>query len=93
MANVMLTTLSNPFNPFTQFDEWYDYDVTSGANSAALLARLALTSDEFTDEENDEIIEEACDTICNFDANYIKVTPRTAEILQGKPVPYTAYGS
>ena len=29
MANVMLTTLSNPFNPFTQFDEWYDYDVTS----------------------------------------------------------------
>ena len=56
MANVMLTTLSNPFNPFTQFDEWYDYDVTSGANSAALLARLALTSDEFTDEENDEFI-------------------------------------
>ena len=93
MAKVMLTTLDNPFNPFTQFDEWYDYDVTSCANSMALLSRLALTCDEFTDEENDEIIEEACDTICNLDANYIKVTPEQAAIIAGRPVPYSAYTS
>lgn len=29
----MLTTLDNPFDPFTRFDEWLEYDTTLGYNS------------------------------------------------------------
>lgn len=74
MATTMLTTRDNPFNPFTQFDEWYRYDEFYGHHSCGMLARFAFTSDELTEEENDEIINEAIDEICNFDGNFIKVT-------------------
>ena len=47
----MLTTIDNPFNPFENFDSWFLFDVEKGYNSCAYLARIAKTSDEFTEEE------------------------------------------
>jgi len=41
---VMLTTTDNPYNPFTQFDQWLDYDVTKGYNTCGLLSRIVRTS-------------------------------------------------
>lgn len=46
---VMLTTVDNPFNPFTQFDEWYAWDEQAGYHSSALLARVVVSSDELSD--------------------------------------------
>ena len=74
MATTMLTTRDNPYNPFTEFDKWYDYDEFYGHCSTRMLARFAFTCDEFTEEENDSIINEAIDEIINLDGNYIKVT-------------------
>lgn len=73
MATAMLSTRDNPFNPFTQFDDWYRYDEIYGHHSCGMLARFAFTADELTDEENDEIINEAIDEICSLDGNFIKV--------------------
>ena len=39
-ADVMLTTVDNPYSPFTQFDDWYSYDVLKGHNTCSLLARM-----------------------------------------------------
>lgn len=36
----MLTTIDNPYNPFTHFREWYIYDVKQGYNTCGLIARL-----------------------------------------------------
>ncbi len=36
----LLTTLDNPFNPFTDFANWYQCDVTLGYNTCSLIARL-----------------------------------------------------
>jgi hypothetical protein len=49
----MLTTIDNPYNPFTQYDEWYALDEARGYHSTGLLARYAITSDElsFKDQE------------------------------------------
>lgn len=62
-----LTTFDNPYNPFTQFRKWFLYDTEKGYNSCAYLGRIARTSDEFTDEENNQEIERAIDEIIRYD--------------------------
>ena len=62
-----LTTFDNPYNPFEQFDEWFLYDVEKEYNTCSYLARIARTSDEFTDEENNQEILRAIDEIIRYD--------------------------
>ncbi len=61
----MLTTTDNPFDPFTQFDDWYGYDRSMGYNTPAYLARVLITSDEMSDADIDLAIEYAIDEIVN----------------------------
>lgn len=60
---VAITTIDNPYDPFTQFTEWFNFDVTNGYNSCGLLARIAKTSDAFSNKENADEIEAAIDEI------------------------------
>ena len=72
----MLTTIDNPFNPFDDFTSWFLFDVEKGYNSSAYLARIARTSDQLSDEENNSEIERAIDEIIKYDFMniYKKVT-------------------
>ena len=79
MATKMLTTVDNPYNPFTQFDQWYDYDMLNGHHSCELLSRIALICDEFTDEENRMEIEDAIDEIIENDFMGIYKKVKTGE--------------
>ena len=56
---MMLTTTDNPYNPFTQFDLWFQFDISKGYDTCAFIDRVANTSDELTDKENDKEIENA----------------------------------
>lgn len=67
MAKCALTTVDNPFNPFTQFDQWYRFDSDKGYNSSQYLDRIARTSDQLSDAENDAEIERAIDEIIKYD--------------------------
>lgn len=71
----MLTTVDNPFNPFTHWDEWYEYDESSGYHTNAYLARITSTSDELSDSDNNLAIEYAIDEILkeNITGLYRKV--------------------
>lgn len=73
---VMLTTFDNPFNPFTQFEQWYLFDVDKGYNSSAYLARIAKLDDSMSEKETNEEIERAIDEIIRYDFMniYRKVT-------------------
>lgn len=62
-----LTTFDNPFDPFEQFSDWFRFDVDKGYNSCAYLARIAKTSEQFSDEENNQEIERAIDEIIKHD--------------------------
>lgn len=67
MAVCMLTTMDNPYDPFEQFDEWYSFDMDHGYNSCSYLARIARTSGQLTDAENDREVERAIDEIIKYD--------------------------
>ena len=64
---VMLTTIDNPFDPFEQFDSWFLFDVEKGYNSCDYLGRIAKTSEQLSDEENNEEVERAIDEIIKYD--------------------------
>lgn len=63
----MLTTVDNPYSPFTQFDKWFAFDIQKGYNSCGLLARIAQTSDAMSDAEQAQEISEAIDFIVQHD--------------------------
>mgnify|MGYP003539505677 CR=1 FL=1 len=65
--NVMLSTIDNPYDPFDDFKNWFLFDVQHGYNSCAYLARIAQTSEQFTEKENFEEIEKAIDEIIELD--------------------------
>lgn len=62
----MLTTVDNPYDPFTQFDEWYEFDRLKGYDTCGYLARIARTSSKLSDELNQLAINDAIDEICNY---------------------------
>lgn len=64
---VMLTTVDNPYNPFTHYDDWLMYDITHNYNTNGYLARIAKTADSFTDKENAEAIRDAIYEIVRYD--------------------------
>lgn len=71
----MLTTKDNPFNPFTHFDEWYEFDEKSGYQTTAYLARITRSSHELSETDQDLAIEIAIDEIVkeNINGMYTKV--------------------
>jgi hypothetical protein len=60
----MLTTVDNPFDPFTQFDEWLTYDIQMGYNTTAFLARVAQVSNELSEPDQQLAIQLAIEEIC-----------------------------
>ncbi len=76
MDEFMLTTLDNPYNPFTHYDEWFAFDTSHGYHTCAYLARIAKSSQELSEMDEDQAIDFAMDEIVrlNLLGNYIKVT-------------------
>ncbi len=70
-AKFALTTIDNPYNPFTQFSDWLMYDNLKGYCSSNYLARIANTSEQLSDELNNDEIERAIDEIIANDFMHI----------------------
>jgi hypothetical protein len=58
-----LTTTDNPYSPFSHYKDWDAFDQAAGHNTAALLARVALTSDELSDSDVDDALDDAMITV------------------------------
>lgn len=75
MAQHMLTTVDNPWNPFTHYDEWQEFDESAGYYTIQYLARLTFSSDELSDADQDLAIEYAVEEAAalNINGMYRKV--------------------
>lgn len=68
MSDVMLSTSDNPYDPFSQWDDWLTWDTASGYNSTALLARTAVVSPDQSETDQELALVSAMEEI--VDANY-----------------------
>lgn len=66
MKRVALTTSDNPYDPIEDFDRWYAFDREHNYLTCELLARIAVTSDNVSDEQNLFEIESAIDSISSL---------------------------
>lgn len=92
MSKYMLTTFDNPYNPFTEFGDWLQYDVLKGYNTCDRLARVADVDDNLSEEDSDELIERAMDDLVSADIlnlfrkvtedDYKKESPYAKELKQ-----------
>ena len=75
MRVVALTTTDNPYNPITQFDDWYAFDELQGYGTTNYLARIAKTSQDLSALDQAIAVEEAVDEIVklNILGKYRKV--------------------
>lgn len=64
-----LTTIDNPFDPFTQFDKWFAYDEAHGYGCCSYLAKIMRTSDSFSIEDQMREKERAIDEIIKLNIN------------------------
>lgn len=74
----MLTTIDNPYDPYTDFREWWLYDTIKGYNSCAYLDRIAKVNDSMSEEEANAAISDAIDEIIELNPLniYKKVWPK-----------------
>ena len=79
MNDVMLTTIDNPFDPFTQWDEWKRFDEDMQYYTCEYLARIAKTSNDLSDADNESAIEDAINEIVSLNilGVYRKVFKKT----------------
>jgi hypothetical protein len=65
----MLSTSDNPFDPFTESDEWFNWDMVQGYNTPGLLARVLVTSDQLSDADQEADRERAIDRLVDLNPN------------------------
>lgn len=75
----MLTTVDNPYDPFTQYNEWLQWDASAGYNTPSYLARVVRSSYELSEADQALAIEIAIDDIVeeNVLGVYRKVSRET----------------
>lgn len=69
---VFITTFDNPYDYFTQFKQWLDYDRMKGYFTLEYLGRIVKTAPDLSDEQEQEEIESAIDSIIEWNGNMYK---------------------
>ena len=83
MADVRLTTIDNPYDPFTQWDQWYAYDtVQKGYYTSEYLARVTPYTTDMAPAVADALLEDTIEEICalNLTGIYKKVKRKEEKV-------------
>ena len=84
MTLVWVTTLDNPFNPFTEFDKWKEQDEELGYDTCSKLDRINGSTFELSNELNNIVLESSIDSmIRSFPfIDYIKVKESDSKVFE-----------
>ena len=85
----MLSTIDNPYDPFSDYESWYAYDSGRGYNSNAYLARIALLSEDLSISEQKAEVQRAIDEILFYDTLGIYMKVRRGQ-FDNSPVKLSA---
>ena len=69
---VFITTVDNPYDYFTQFKQWLDYDRQMGYYTLEYLARIVCLAPDLSEEEEQIEIESAIDSIIEWNGDVYK---------------------
>lgn len=60
VKDMWITTVDNPFDPFTQWERWFNFDEQHNYKTCERVARLAhCDPTTLTEKENDEFVNQA----------------------------------
>ena len=79
MKEYMLSTIDNPWNPFKNFDEWLQFDLSHSYNTLAYVARIAKTDSEMEDKTYSDQVNKAIDEILKY--NYEQAVRKLIETI------------
>jgi hypothetical protein len=71
-----LTTVDNPYDPFTEFNEWFEWDRASGYDTPNYLGRVVFYSTDLSDADQAVAVSDGIDSILeeHGDTFYKKLT-------------------
>lgn len=72
IEDLFITTYDNPYDYFTQFDEWLNYDRAMGYYTLEYVARLAAPSPDLSDEESRNELENVFNSIIEWNGPFYK---------------------
>lgn len=83
MGDYMITTIDNPWNPFTHYHEWLDHDTQHGYHTDQWIAILSKSSSDLPMEEQEELVDFGCQRLLEVDPYglHVKLYPHDADIL------------
>lgn len=55
----VITTTDNPYDPFTEWDQWYAWDERQGHHTSGLVARFTVTSEDLSVPDQEDAIDQA----------------------------------
>lgn len=67
MKEVMLTTIDNPFDPFTRWEDWYNYDLYLDHGCCEIIGRLSAASSSVSPASQQHEYEAAIDSFIKHD--------------------------
>jgi hypothetical protein len=83
----MLTTVDNPYDPFTQWDEWFAWDQNAGYHSPGLLARIARLSADLSEGDQHLAIQQAIDEIVEVNVLGVSRKVKRGDVVTASPTP------
>ena len=74
---IRITTVDNPYDPFTQWEQWIVFDKLKGYHTPERLAKVAPLSEQLSDQEIYESVEAGIEAMMRYGA--IDKTGNTVE--------------